>query len=368
MGLPTLNIYFAQAARLTAYRINHGTVAVIVKESTTAQQGKIYKIASASDIPAALAADNQNYIESVFAGNEYAPREVIIATVAKTNTDYTVAFGLLATERFDWLVAPPDIDAVGTSAIVTWIKSIRTNGGIAKAVLPGAEANDEGIVNFTSSGIKNALVRQTGQTATAGVTAAQYCGRVAGYIAGTPLSKSITYGVLPDATDFRRLSKQEMESAIDAGQLILMHDGEKVKFASGVTSLTTVTANKFEQMKKIKIVAAMDTIRQDLRLLVQDNYIGKLPNSYDNKCLLITAIKGYFRQLELDGILEDGSTVGIDIEAQRRYLIDVGKDVNSMSDDDIKHANTGANVFVEAQISILDAIENIEIRISLDLG
>lgn len=367
MGLPTLNIYFAAAATQTAYRINHGTVAVIIKESATAMQGKIFKIQTASAIPAGLATDNQKYIASIFAGNEYAPREVIICTVTKTSTDYTVAFRLLANERFDWLVAPADVDAPGGASIVQWVKDMRDEGGIQKAILPSQVADCEAIVNFTSTGIKSSIVTSSSST-TAGVTAGQYCARVAGYIAGTPLSKSITFGVLPDVSDFTRLSKAEMESAINAGQLILMHDGEKVKFAQGVTSITTITANKFPQMKKIKIVAALDTIRQDLRLLVQDRYIGKMPNSYDNKCLLVTAIQGYFKQLEREGILEEGSKAEIDVDAQRQYLVDKGVDISAMSDDDIKRANTGADVFIAASISVLDAIENIEIKISLDLG
>ncbi|MBR5949129.1 MAG: phage tail sheath protein [Clostridia bacterium] len=368
MGLPTLNINFVAAAQQTAYRIMRGSVAVIVKEATSALQGKPHKITSSAEIPTALTADNKTYINSIFVGNQYAPREVLIATVAKTNTDYAVAFDLLATEKFDWLVAPPDVDEAGCRAIATWIYTMREDGGIAKAILPNFDAGREDIVNFASAGIKQQLVVPANSNTSAGVTAGWYCGRVAGYIAGTPLAQSITYGVLPEVTDCTRISKAEMERAIDAGQLILMHDGEKVKFASGVTSLVQISGGKFAGMKKIKIMAVLDRIRSELRLLVQDNYIGKMPNSYDNKCLLMTAIKSYFRQLELEGILEEGSTVSLDLDAHRRYLTERGVDIADMTDDDIKRANTGSYVFINASVSVLDAIENIEININLDVG
>lgn len=368
MGLPTLNINFIAAARQTAYRIMRGSVAVIVKESTSANIGKLHKITSTGEIPTALTADNKAYISSIFVGNEYAPREVLIATVAKTNTDYSVAYALFATERFDWLVMPPDVDEVGCRNVVEWINSIRANGGIVKAVLPNFDAAHEAVVNFASSGIKQQLVLPANQSSSAGVTAGWYCGRIAGYIAGTPITQSITFGVLPEVTDVTRMSKEEMDRAIDDGKLILMHDGEKVKFASGVTSLVQITAGKFEGMKKIKIMTVLDRIRSELRLLVQDNYIGKMPNSYDNKCLLMTAIKGYFGQLEKESVIETGSIVAIDIEAHRRYLVGKGVDLADMTDDDIKHANTGSYVFINASVSVLDAIENIEININLDVG
>ena len=49
------------------------------------------------------------------------------------------------------------------------------------------------------------------------------------------------------------------------------------------------------------------------------NYLGKFANSYDNKCLVIAAIKEYFAQLENSGVLLTSSTVGIDIAAQTAF-------------------------------------------------
>ena len=107
-------------------------------------------------------------------------------------------------------------------------------------------------------------------------------------------------------------------------------------------------------------------INQDIRTTAEDSYIGKYANSYDNKCLLITAIKGYFEQLENDGILAKGkSTVSIDLQAQENYLKAKGIDTESMSEQNIKEANTGSKVFIAANISILDAIEDIDIQIAI---
>ena len=155
-----------------------------------------------------------------------------------------------------------------------------------------------------------------------------------------------------------------MDAAVDAGELIVWWDGEKVKIARGVNSLTTLTPEKNSQFQKIKIVDTMDMIASDIRMTAEDSYLGKYANSYDNKCLLLSAIGNYFEQLVMDDVLESYS-VEIDLDANRKYLREKGIDVTEMSDEDVKTANTGTNVFLKASISIWDAIEDIELPITI---
>ena len=167
-------------------------------------------------------------------------------------------------------------------------------------------------------------------------------------------------------SDVGRLTREAMDAAVDAGKFILFHDGEKVKVARGVNSLQTTTQDKGDAWKKIKMVEVMDMIQTDIRTTAQDSYIGKYANSYDNKCLLVTAIKGYLVGLEQSGILQAGSSsVGIDLAAQEAYLQSVGTDTSKMSQQEIKEANTADKVFLEASIKILDAIEDISLNITI---
>ena len=94
-------------------------------------------------------------------------------------------------------------------------------------------------------------------------------------------------------------------------------------------------------------------------------------NSYDNKCLLITAIKGYLRGLEATeggkGWLKaDSSTMEINVAKQKQYLESIGVDTSEMDEQAIKEANTGSHVFLKGTISILDAIEDVDIFINKD--
>ena len=177
---------------------------------------------------------------------------------------------------------------------------------------------------------------------------------------------SCTYAPLAEVSDIVRLTRAEMDAAINAGKFILFHDGEKVKVGRGVNSLQTTTQDKGDAWKKIKLVEVMDMIQTDIRTTAQDSYIGKYANSYDNKCLLISAIKGYLTSLEQAGILRAGSSsVGIDTAAQEAYLQSTGVDTSKLSEQEIKEANTGDKVFLQASIQILDAIEDINLNITI---
>ena len=112
----------------------------------------------------------------------------------------------------------------------------------------------------------------------------------------------------------------------------------------------------------------MDTIariKKDITSTVDDNYIGKYENSYDSKCILITAIKDYFTGLEAEGVLEAGSVVEIDIPAQKAYLKSEGVDVAGMTDEQIARASTGSKVFLRASIRIFEAIEDVDLSIEI---
>lgn len=49
---------------------------------------------------------------------------------------------------------------------------------------------------------------------------------------------------------------------------------------------------------------------------------------------------------------------------QKQYLESIGVDTSDMDEQAIKEANTGSHVFLKGTISILDAIEDIDIFIN----
>lgn len=353
MGLPNIEIKFKTQAASAISRSQKGAVSIIIRDGSNNGH---HVLTGTHQIPSDLSVENKNYIARTFIGYINPPRKVILYVLPEDGI-ITDALSFLETQLYDYLVGPPDVDTEECNHIANFVKKQRQDGNTPKAVLPNTASDTEAVVNFTTTKIKVGNIEYD---------TAQYCSRIAGLIAGTPMTISCTNAVLPEVIDVERLNKEEADVAIDEGQFILFHDGEKVKVGRGVNSLVTTTQEKGEQFKKIKIVEAIDMIKSDIKKTAQDNYIGKYSNSYDNKCLLISAIKGYFISLELDGILERyTSAVEFDLGALESYLLDRGVNTESMDEMQIKTATTGDEVFLTARISILDAIEEIKLNITV---
>lgn len=353
MGAPTINITFIEKGATAIARGERGVVALVLKDKTAA----VHTVYSISGIPEGLTAENKQYIKDALMGYQVAPRRVIVY-VMKTDDEngYTDMMKYFETVKWDWMAIPTVETDTKAQEIATWIKGLRTNDHkMVKAVLPNITADSEGVVNLTSAA-------KIGDTE---ITAEHYCPRIAGLIAGTPLTISCTYAPLNELTACDYLSKADMDKAVDDGKFVYKWDGEKVKVVRGVNSFTTTTDEKGDSFKKIKIVEAMDMIYDDIKTTAEDSYIGKYANSYDNKCLLITAINAYFAELAREGILNPDydNRCEIDIEAQRIWLQSQGENVEEMSDDDVKVADTGSFVFLKANIKILDAMEDITLDI-----
>lgn len=354
MGLPNIQILFKEAGISAIKRGQRGIVALILKDST--HNGFLY-MNTVNDVPNDLSASNITQLQLAFMGGVNPPSQVIAYVEPTAATDYSDAMSKLETTKWDYL-AVPGISPADAATIASWIKSVRDTKDIkVKAVLPNIAGDHEGIINFATDNIV---------VGTTTYHTVDYCSRIAGLIAGTPLNMSATYQVLSEVDDVPHLAKTDFDTAIDAGKFVLMNDGVKVKVARAVNSLVTIAAGKGTDFKKIKIVDIMDMIHDDIKTTSGDNYVGKVPNDYDHKCLLITAIQAYFKALEDSELLDkNSSSVGIDMEAQTIFLQSIGTDTSSMKDQDIKEANTQDKVFLAANIKILDAMEDITLNVGM---
>jgi hypothetical protein len=386
MGAPSIDISFIEKAISAITRGERGIVMLWVKDTLPATAVNPTTVVLESDIPAGLSDATVEQVKLAMIGYTNAPKKVLIycmgiaedAEKEAIEAGYKKAMEASETIRFDYLTIPTVETDGKTEDIATWIKSMRTNKKKKiKAVLPNTPADNEGIINFTTNrNVKTETV--TGEDGTKTTvdtvyTAEQYCARIAGLIAGTPMTIACTYAPLSELSDCTRLT--DIDEPVDKGEFILFYDGEKVKVVRGVNSFVTTIDGKGDSFKKIKIVEAMDMINDDIVKTAQDSYLGKYANSYDNKCLLVSAISSYFSQLKKDGIVSSYS-VGLDADAIRNYLkgkglqatIDNGdtsetKEVDDCTDEEIIRADTGAFVFLTGNVKILDAIEDIKMPI-----
>ena len=351
MGLPEINIEFSSLAVSAVQRSQRGIVALILKDDTGSFDSIEYR--SITDINEAdWTAENFDYIKKAFLG---IPSKVIVERLDTIAENYNAALTRLASKRWNYL-AIPGIEALDVLDIEAQVKTWRdTDKKTFKAVLPNSDSDHEGIINFATEGIK------VGETT---YSASEYTARIAGILAGMPLTRSATYYVLSEVDSITESADPDAD--IDAGKLILINDGEKIKIARGVNSLTTVSEGKSNDWKKIKIIEGHDLIQEDITRTFENDYVGKVNNSYDNQVLFIAAVNAYLRSLEGD-VLDPAADnkVTIDVEAQRQAWEGIGVDTSTWDDQKVKESSFQSKVFLAGSLKFLDAVEDLEFKISV---
>lgn len=362
MGLPEISVYFKEKGIAAIESAKRGIILLLLNDASVQAVTK-YTVFDNDDIPETLSEDNKKQIELALIGYQTTPYKIVVLAFPKTGRTADINAKLKAAEalKFTYLVYPEATTEESTT-IATWIKAQRTQkDNKVKAVLYKTAADNEGIINVTNEYFEVKTKKYTGQ---------QYLSRIAGLICGTPATIACTFAPLPEVTGVEFVDRETLDSRIDNGEFVVFDDGEKIKVARGVNSFVTTVQNKGKSFKKIKLVELMDMVHDDIKKTAEDNYLGKYANSYDNRCLLITAINGYFLELESNSLAEKGkNNCSIDVEATKIYLMKNGRktkeELKQMKEIDIKYENIGDNVFLTAEMSLLDAIETIKLPIHI---
>ena len=128
----------------------------------------------------------------------------------------------------------------------------------------------------------------------------------------------------------------------------------------------SITEERPEDLKKIKIVEGMDVIIHDIYTTFEDEYVGKVVNSYDNKQMFVGAVNDYLKKMEGSVLDETGDNfVEVDLEANREYLKRQGIDTEEMTDTQIREANTGSYLFLTGACRFLDAMEDLALKMNM---
>lgn len=356
MGLPEIIIDFKTKASTLLKRSARGIVLLILNDATAETPYETYtderEAESAVDH---WTADNLTCIRLAFLGK---PSKVVCVRYSSESESrhFSDALDDMQRIRFHYCAAP-GASADDETALCHFIRGQRAAlKRTVKAVVTG-NANDVGLIRFTSENISAPSVRQSP------FSASEYTARIAGLLAGLPVDRSATFYVLDEVESVDE--KPDPNEFIDDGELILTGDGEKVKIVRAVNSKSTLSPDEKPEIKKIRIVDAMDMIRDDVRTTFADNYVGKVVNTYANKTAFCAALNGYLKDLVREGVLYDGfdNHVEIDLAAQEAYLKAHGTDTSAMTEEEIKTAGTGSYVFLTGQVMFADAMEDLTLSI-----
>lgn len=377
LGMPSVVVKFVEAGIEAIQRSQRGIVGLILEDTKVAitKLGQKtderealknpFAVYTVDDIPSELSEKNKDYILKALKGYNKPPLKIVVymmETVQGGGADkFQDPLKVMLTERFDYL-AIPTIETAQLEYLGTWVKTARENKfKKVKVVLPNYPGDFEGVVNFANTKVV---------TADKEYKPAEYTARIAGLIAGTNMTQSATYAPLNEVIDCDRYTQDEMNQMVNEGKFFIWFDGEKFKMSRAVNSLVTTSQGKLEGFQTMKIVDIMDMMYDDIKKTAEDSYIGKYTNDYENKCLLISAIMGYFKQLENERLLQKGySKCEIDTEAVRTYQLSHGlytkEELVKMSDDEVKRLDTKKIVFLKAKVRPLDAMEDIQLPISI---
>ena len=236
---------------------------------------------------------------------------------AVVNQDYTDAMTKFEARVFNAFTLDGATDSGLQTSVKSWVERLRGEGKGVIAYMGGSASDDqtpatgntrstgfnyEGVVNIGTSGILD------GTTYSSAMVACY----IAGKASGQALSESLTYVATSFDDVTPRLTHTQVVAGLQAGTLLLVHDGEKVIVEQGINTLTTLRQGQNNQWKKIKAIRVMDTINADLLKAAQDNYIGKVVNDDDGQVALISACKNYLDTLVRGRLIAADYTIVLD--------------------------------------------------------
>ncbi|MBR8661125.1 phage tail sheath subtilisin-like domain-containing protein [Brevibacillus sp. NL20B1] len=297
---PGLYINFQEAAAAAIRGGARGTVAIpLLKYGANATAKQFYRVSKEKEAQDLFGADNIASIRLALMGGA---RDILVYTMPTDPQpeDYADMRDAFDSRQFNVFVFDQEADATEQDLTKAWVERNHTEGKHFMFVAGGTaeEDADPALGNARSTRLKhdyivNLIVGGTlsGKT----YTSAEYAPYLAGLIAGTAINRSITYAQVALEDVNKRLTTTQVREALEAGSLVLIHDGEKVKVVTGL-----VTSGK-----KIRVIRARQAIATDITMTAADAYIGKIDNNPDGQAALISAIKAYLERLEANNVLMD---------------------------------------------------------------
>lgn len=350
LGLPEILVVFKSLAVSAIARSARGIVAILLLDDT--EGGKDLNVfQSLVDVDHEhWSEENFQFLKLLFSGG---PAKVIAVRQKTEGKNIGAALKILKNLKWNYFCFPK-IAQEDQVTVTAWVKEQRDeNHKTFKAVLSSEKADHEGIINCTTEEIGSSI---TGKTH----SAAEYCCRIAGVLAGLPLSRSSTFYVLSDITT--AAVPDDPDERINKGELVLIFDDGEYKIGRGVNSLTTFTESKPESMRFVKVVEGMDLYQDDIRESFKTSYVGKCVNDYDHKQMFVAAARAYQREIQGE-VLDAGheNAAQVSFGAQKQYLESKGMDTSKMSEAEILKANTGTKVFIESDVRFVNTMEDLKL-------
>lgn len=366
MGMPGVIITFRENQETFLYRLGRGMVCYVhIASSASTPEYYTIQYKTATDKTLESATEKDKLIPIVKQMFDYGANKVIIA-VAKAFTDVE---DWLLMQRFNYLAVVSAADA--DAGVIEWAEGINYRAG-RKFML---------FTDSTQPASKDEYKRYL---------ASIYPTVASGIPYGTPMdlaavvagltNRSATFYVLAyndKLTDEQLALYPGARSAtanekINAGQVCIVNDGEKIKVGRGVTTYYHEDAESPERdtteskLSKIRAVDILNMIEDDIRDNFEEQFIGE-NNAYEDKMSFINAVNGVYFAGLLGTALNPNKEnyVDIDLEKHIEYIKMKGEDPSTMTEMQIRKYDTGDNLFLHGSVCPMPTMEDMEIVFDL---
>ena len=240
---------------------------------------------------------------------------------AITNEYYLEAMSAFEGHKFNGFTLDGVTDTSLHTSVKAWVERNRKNGKKIRAYVGGTadekitEANNrsktfnyEGFYNIgTTGGILDGIEYTPAETA------CYVCALGEGQDLKESLCNQVT--IFDDVTT--HLTNEEIESALQAGTIVLRYDDGAVVIEDDVNTLKRYGQDQNETWGYLRAIKFMDAVDEDTSFTGNRQYIGKINNSRVGQITILAALKKYFETL-LDGeLIEDDFKVEMDEELQK---------------------------------------------------
>ena len=210
-----------------------------------------------------------------------------------TAGDWQKAIAALESESFNTL-GVVSTDSEIADLVVAWTKRMRDEVGVKfQTVVYNKAADDKAIINLVST--------IEGQSNNASLVP-----WVTGAQAGCNVNESCTNMTYDGeySVDVNRTQSQ-LEECIDKGQFVLHKVGEDVRVLTDINSKVTVTEDEGDDFKSNQTMRVVDQIGNDIAVLFNTRYLGKIPNNESGRITLWNDIVKHHQELQNLGAIED---------------------------------------------------------------
>lgn len=355
-NLPTIDIAFKALASSVVSRSERGEVILILSGSETLDGYREYAtLAEAVEDDITSYGDAESIYRKISDVFRSAVAKVVLYIVEEGQSIKDVLSNIKINHKPCWIYA----DNTFTNELVSFVKEMEIKKQYYKACVCGANApNSKHVVNIGNTG-KVVIDTLEGEQPASAVTTI-----VVGMLAAANVQNGVTGAIVPGVEKVIGETLDE-ETAVNSGRMLLVNARNGVKISVGINSATEGTP---EDMRYIENVEVTDMISDDVTELFEKEYQGKCKNSLDNQMLFLSAINGYFEQLEIEEILDSeyNNSVKIDIEAQRKAWIAAGTtEAAGWSDDVVRARSFKRTVFLAGDIKILNTIDSLKFAVAL---